>query len=154
MPRMACYSLASIRNSCGLKNRRVPIRGSEKSHGGLLGKPSDVRVERPEQKLSTARRTTAAPDGTAVFLWPGFLVRNRKDKHTMNQSPAASIRILADNPNHHLWNNHGTFWCHYTLHLPDYTKRRVRQSLGTSCIDRARRLRDQLLRRALKGGAL
>jgi hypothetical protein len=72
----------------------------------------------------------------------------------MNQTPAASIRILADNPNHHLWDNHGTFWCHYTLHLPDYTKRRVRQSLGTSCIDRARRLRDQLLRRALKGGAL
>jgi hypothetical protein len=87
------------------------------------------------------------------FRCPGFLVRNRKE-NTMNQSPAASIRILADNPNHHLWNNHGTFWCHYTLHLPDYTKRRVRQSLGTACVEKARRLRDQLLRRAVKGGAL
>jgi hypothetical protein len=75
-------------------------------------------------------------------------VRNRKEKHTMNQSPAASIRILADNPNHHLWNNHGTFWCHYTLHLPDYTKRRVRQSLGTACVEKARRLRDRVLANA------
>ena len=72
----------------------------------------------------------------------------------MKQTPIASIRVLAGNPDHHLWNNNGTFWCHYTLHLPDYTKRRVRQSLGTSCIERARKLRDQILRRAVKGGAL
>jgi hypothetical protein len=59
----------------------------------------------------------------------------------------ASIRIPADNPNHHLWNNNGTFWCHYTVHLPDYTKRRVRKSLGTSSLIVARRLRDRLLAR-------
>jgi hypothetical protein len=69
-------------------------------------------------------------------------------------TPTASIRVLTDNPDHHLWNNNGTFWCHYTLHLPDYTKRRVRQSLGTSSIDHARKLRDQILSRAQKGGAL
>ena len=69
-------------------------------------------------------------------------------------TPTASIRVLPDNPDHHLWNNNGTFWCHYTLHLPDYTKRRVRQSLGTPSIDHARKLRDQILSRAQKGGAL
>jgi len=47
----------------------------------------------------------------------------------MTKTPIASIRVLTDNPDHHLWNNNGTFWCHYTLHFPDYTKRRVRQSL-------------------------
>ena len=65
-----------------------------------------------------------------------------------------SIRILAHNPDHHLWNNHGTWWCHYTVHLPDYTKRRVRLSLSTPSVEQARKLRDQLLRRALKGGGL
>ena len=65
----------------------------------------------------------------------------------------ASIRIQPDNPDHHLWNNNGTFWCHYTLHLPDYTKRRVRQSLGTPSLERARKLRDQILRRAVKSEA-
>ena len=43
-----------------------------------------------------------------------------------------------------------TFWCHYTLHLPNYTKRRVRQSLGTDCVERARKLRDKVLANAGK----
>jgi Holliday junction resolvase RusA-like endonuclease len=30
-------------------------------------------------------------------------------------------------PNHHLWNNNGTYWCHYTVHEADYTKRRGRK---------------------------
>ena len=56
-----------------------------------------------------------------------------------------SIRIHFDNLDHHLWNNHGTWWCHYTVHLPDYTKRRVRLSLRTPSIERARKLRDKVL---------
>ena len=72
----------------------------------------------------------------------------------MNTLETPSIRVLTHNPDHHLWNNHGTWWCHYTVHLPDYTKRRVRLSLGTPSVEQARKLRDQILRRALKGGAL
>ncbi len=71
----------------------------------------------------------------------------------MNTLDTPSIRVLAHNPDHHLWNNHGTFWCHYTLHFPDYTKRRVRQSLGTPCLKKARKLRDQILRRAAEGAS-
>jgi hypothetical protein len=48
-------------------------------------------------------------------------------------------------PDHHLWNNHGTFWCHFTVHLPDYTKQRLRLALGTRDFTEARRLRDSLL---------
>lgn len=62
----------------------------------------------------------------------------------MKTLPTPSIRIHAENPDHHLWNNNGTFWCHYTLHLPDHTKQRVRRSLGTSSISEARLLRDRL----------
>lgn len=56
-----------------------------------------------------------------------------------------AIRVRNENPDHHLWNNHGTFWCHYTEHLPDYTKRRVRQSLRTADRAIARFLRDSVL---------
>ena len=56
-----------------------------------------------------------------------------------------AIRICPDNPNHHLWNNNGTWWCHYTLHLPDFTKRRVRASLATPNPEQARARRDALL---------
>ena len=58
-----------------------------------------------------------------------------------------SVRILPENPDHHLWNNNGTWWCHFTLHLPDYTKRRVRRSLWTHDRGTARRRRDRLLAR-------
>ncbi|MDG2214598.1 MAG: hypothetical protein P8M70_12265 [Verrucomicrobiota bacterium] len=56
-----------------------------------------------------------------------------------------SVRLNGDNPNHHLWNNHGTWWVHYTLHLPDHTKKRVRESLHTQDVEEARRLRDKFL---------
>ena len=65
-----------------------------------------------------------------------------------NSNTTLAIRVLPDNPDHHLWNNNGTWWCHYTVHRPDYTKQRVRVSLGTSCHEAARRLRDRVLQNA------
>ena len=61
----------------------------------------------------------------------------------MNHTKIA-IRI-GSNPNHHLWNNNGTWWLHYTEHLPDYTKRRDRLSLHTHNVRAARAIRDVLL---------
>jgi len=59
--------------------------------------------------------------------------------------PRLAIRTSGYNINHHLWNNNGTWWCHYTLHLPDFTKRRVRASLETHSPQQARARRDVLL---------
>ena len=63
----------------------------------------------------------------------------------MNQPVKVSARRSDGNANHHLWNNHGTWWCHFTLHLPDATKHRLRRSLGTACLDEAQLIRDFLL---------
>ncbi|MEO7796744.1 MAG: hypothetical protein ABIY47_03345 [Opitutaceae bacterium] len=52
------------------------------------------------------------------------------------------IRVRAENANHHLWNNHGTWFLHYTVHPTPYTKERVRRSLGTKDLDVARERRD------------
>jgi hypothetical protein len=52
------------------------------------------------------------------------------------------IRIAADNPNHHLWNNHGTWFLHYTVHPTQFTKERIRRSLGTKDLAVARTRRD------------
>lgn len=60
------------------------------------------------------------------------------------ERPSLSIRI-SENPNHHIWLNNGVYWIHYTEHLPDHTKRRVRRSLHTSDSGIARVLRDSLL---------
>ncbi len=60
--------------------------------------------------------------------------------------PTLAIRVHADRPNHHLWNNHGTWWCHYTVQPTPHTRRRMRISLGTKDLEEARELRDLLLR--------
>ena len=52
------------------------------------------------------------------------------------------IRVRAENPNHHLWNNHGTWFLHYTVHPTPFTKERIRRSLGTKDIKIARARRD------------
>ncbi len=56
-----------------------------------------------------------------------------------------SRRQKTDGPNHHLWNNHGTWWLHCTIHLPDFTKWRLRRNLRTSDVEAARQLRDRIL---------
>lgn len=55
-----------------------------------------------------------------------------------------SIRTNPENPNHHLWNNHGTWFIHYVVHPTPWTKERVRRSLGTRSLEEARRKRDEL----------
>lgn len=56
-----------------------------------------------------------------------------------------ATRTSNENPDHHLWNNRGTWWCHFTLHRDDYTSERVRASLKTQDVTVARERRDQLL---------
>ena len=52
------------------------------------------------------------------------------------------IRVRTENPNHHLWNNHGTWFLHYTVHPTPFTKERIRRSLGTKDVRIARERRD------------
>ena len=52
------------------------------------------------------------------------------------------IRVRNDNENHHLWNNHGTWFLHYTVHPTPFTKERIRRSLGTKDVEVARARRD------------
>lgn len=56
-----------------------------------------------------------------------------------------AIRLNPANPDHHLWNNNGTWWCHYTVHPTPFTTQRMRASLGTKDKLQARVRRDQVL---------
>lgn len=57
-----------------------------------------------------------------------------------------AIRVKDGNPNHHLWNNNGVWWLHYTVYPTPVTVERVRRSLRTRSLPRARRVRDRYLR--------
>lgn len=61
--------------------------------------------------------------------------------------PRASVRVRLSNQNHHLWNNNGTWYLHYTMHPTPFTKSRVRVSLGTKSVEVARVRRDEILAR-------
>jgi len=65
-------------------------------------------------------------------LWWTGRVKNRKS--------------YGENADHHIWNNNGTLWCHYTIHVANYTKRRIRYSLKTKDRETARLLRDDILK--------
>ena len=56
----------------------------------------------------------------------------------------------SNNPDHHLWNNNGTWWVHYTVHIPGNQADRVRQSLGTRNRRVARSRRDRIFQRLEK----
>ena len=64
-----------------------------------------------------------------------------------NGSQVLSVRVNPRNPNHHLWNNNGTWFVHYTVYPTPVTKERIRHSLGTRNEREARRRRDRILRR-------
>ena len=57
-----------------------------------------------------------------------------------------ALRVNEDNPNHHLWNNRGVWWCHLTVHKSDATSERLRFSLKTHDVESARDRRDRILR--------
>lgn len=62
----------------------------------------------------------------------------------MSHKAQLSVRVSARNPDHHLWNNHGIWWCHFTVHQSGATKARVRRSTGTRLLEEARNVRDFL----------
>jgi hypothetical protein len=80
------------------------------------------------------------------FLFSTPAARSSSTKKSRNMITLNSIpglRRPAANPNHHLWNNHGTWFLHYTVHPTPFTKDRIRRTLGTKDLVEARQRRDR-----------
>jgi len=58
-----------------------------------------------------------------------------------------AVRIDETNPNHHIWNNNGTWWVHYTVYPTPVTVERRRASLRTKDVATARIRRNLLFAR-------
>jgi hypothetical protein len=101
-----------------------------------------------ERSFST--ESGRGPDGARGFSFPAVPGAFREKERMMNET-TLRVRTNKSNPNHHLWNNNGTWWCHYTVHFPDFTKQRVRRSLQTADLQAARRRRDVVISRKSVG---
>lgn len=90
-------------------------------------------------QIAQPSTATVAPAVAAPRAYAGF--------------PKLSTRFQANSggPNHHLFNNNGTWFIHYTLFPDPFTKQRVRASLKTACVHEARSRRDHFLAQ-LPGG--
>ena len=68
-------------------------------------------------------------------------------RHYCSQQSSARLSLRTDrnNPDHHLWNNNGTWYVHYTVAEPGQSGVRYRESLHTRDPEQARRRRDQIL---------
>ena len=86
------------------------------------------------------KRTKNAPEDEtdlmprSVFCFQNLL-RDNSHKDTSRimstlTTLSSAIRVSAENPNHHLWNNHGTWFLHYTVHPTPFTKEYARKLLG------------------------
>lgn len=67
-----------------------------------------------------------------------------KNKH-------ASVRIGSGNQDHHLYNNNGVWWLHYTSYPTPATSKRIRRSLRTRDVTLARHQRDTILKDLFEG---
>jgi hypothetical protein len=78
-----------------------------------------------------------------------FHIRKTEKEEAMNKCPddypMLSLRMDQSNPNHHLWNNNGTWYLCVTVHTSAVTSERVRRSLHTGHLDLARSRRDAYL---------
>ncbi len=60
-----------------------------------------------------------------------------------------NIRISHDNPDHHLWNNNGSWWINFTMRSENGSTQRIRRSLKTGDVEKARTSRDRIIRALL-----
>ena len=68
-----------------------------------------------------------------------------KEMTSRYKNSSASIVVDASNENHHIWDNNGTWWMHYTVYPTAVTVKRVRKSLKTKDPHKARERRDIIL---------
>jgi hypothetical protein len=57
-----------------------------------------------------------------------------------------SVRVRSNNPEHHLFNNHGTWWCHFWAIADGIRQKRFRVNLHTRVLSEARSKRNSLLK--------
>ena len=110
---------------------------------GMWGRTRQTFPTKVSPEFSDAR-SDVFQNGRFGFRDRGVVTSQR---HHMNQitSPVISSRQKVAGSDHHLWSNHGTWWFHCTEHRLDGTARRIRLSLRTRDLARARLLRDAII---------
>jgi len=98
--------------------------------------------------------TDLMPRSVFCFTLLREVVRHTSSCIMSSLAKLPAIRVDAENPNHHLWDNHGTWFLHYTIHPTPFTKERIRRSLGTKDVQIARERRDNFFAALANNGVV
>ena len=123
-----------------------------------LGEPRCLRNLRvSDVPLSCGNYISSGLNFTAFLTGRGFLFgrppgvfNNPKWKgHNMAHLQLA-VRINPKNPVHHLFNNHGAWWCHFWIIEKNRSQQRVGVNLKTRDLQKAQIKRDNILNKDWK----
>jgi len=106
---------------------------------------SDEKTRRDVHEGNLVKKTCSDPPPDR------FLMRSHSGERNMPIGRLSFRRPDPNNDRHHLYDNNGTFYAHFTVHF-QHRKRRVRVSLNTPRIDEAKARRDELLARVTQEG--
>ena len=109
------------------------MRGPKGLNEGLPAPLGGLRSARPWLRVLLHRKGTSIMSQTASKPAVHLVSKGRDSR-----------------PNHHLTNNNGTWWCQITIHQGPFS-RRLRFSLGTGELERARALRDRVFANLTSG---
>jgi len=59
--------------------------------------------------------------------------------------PRLKTRRVGSNPNHHIWNNNGTWFCKFRVHAADGGTKYINKTLKTKFLEEARKRRDEMM---------
>lgn len=135
--------------------------GHEKKSFEHIGQRHGFSRQRAQQIFDTAKRTVEAFVRTAKANCSGKIAKQRLglDKPPsltavttvakLTPEPAKAYRLkmraVEKNPNHHIWNNNGTWYCKFVLILANGDRSIICNSLDTKDVEIARRNRDVLI---------
>jgi hypothetical protein len=128
-----------------LRDNANRVSDEESHHGGPM------MCSLTQLKPSTLLHVLIVPQGRSFFV-PGVCVNLQpRTSMTIHKNDQASVRIWAHNPDHHIYNNNGTWWLHYTAYPTPLTTQRLRRSLKTRDVTLARSRRDAVLAQLFSG---
>lgn len=136
--------------------------GREKQSFEKIGNRHGFSRQRGQQIFDAAKRAVEAFVRSAKANCSGKLAKQRLglDKNPslaavttvakFTPAPAKAYRLkmraVEKNPNHHIWNNNGTWYCKFVLILANGERSVICNSLDTKDVEVARRKRDVLIR--------
>ncbi len=123
----------------------------ERAHGGSK-RNAGMRPDSCQGKVNAFSLAAPSVSSKEVEMTHSIGYVRKSKSEQFQPSVELSLRTDTSNPNHHLWNNNGTWFACYTLCEPGCSGFRRRVSLKTHSVSEARIRRDNLFA-FQKGGA-